>query len=130
MLAAIFEDEGVALPTTQVKSTQVREWVQQVRQSRRLSGLQAEMDGISKQVDHLTSTERALWQLQPLLLKDASQLERSCADQSAAIQDAKRKVALQEEAYQSQRHTLNSSHSQAASQLRQVETDLDNIEQR
>ena len=130
MLAAIFEDEGVALPTTQVKSTQVREWVQQVRQSRRLSGLQAEMDSISKQVDHLTSTEQALWQLQPLLLKDAGQLERSCADQSAAIQSAKRTVAEQDEAYQSQRHTLNSSHSQAASQLKQVETDLDNIEQR
>src|SRR5690554_184402 len=78
MLAAIFEDEGVALPSTKIKSTQVREWVQQVRQSRRLSTLQADMAGLSQQVDQLNATEQALWQLQPLLLNDASQLERKC----------------------------------------------------
>ena len=130
MLAAIFEDEGVALPTTQVKSAQVREWVQQVRQSRRLSGLQTEMSRISSQVDSLSNTEQALWQLQPLLLKDASQLERGCADQEAEISQVKRQLAQQDETYQSARHSLNTSHSQAASQLKQVQTDLESIEQR
>ena len=130
MLAAIFEHEGVALPTTHIKSTQVRDWVQQVRQSRRLSSLQAEMRGLSKQVDTLNSTEQALWQLQLLLLQDASQLERSCADQDAEIKQAKRTLAEHDERYQSQRHALNSQHSQVSSQLAQVEVDLDNIEQR
>lgn len=130
MLAAIFEDEGVALPTTHIKSTQVRDWVQQVRQSRRLSSLQTEMSGLSKQVDTLNSTEQALWQLQPLLLQDASQLERNCADQDAQIKQSKRTLAEHDERYQSQRHALNSQHSQVSSQLAQVEVDLDSIEQR
>lgn len=130
MLAAIFEDEGVALPTTHIKSTQVRNWVQQVRQSRRLSSLQAEMSGLSKQVDILNSTEQALWQLQPLLLQDATELERSCADQDAEIKQAKRTLAEYDERYQSQRHGLNSQHSQVSSQLAQVEVDLESIEQR
>lgn len=130
MLAAIFEDEGVALPTTKIKSTQVREWVQQVRQSRRLSGLQNEMSGLVKQVETLNSTEHSLWQLQPLLLNDASQLERSCTDQEADIKRAKRAHAEHESSYQSTRHTLNGQHSQIGSELKQVVADLDNIEQR
>ena len=130
MLAAIFEDEGVALPTTKIKSTQVREWVQQVRQSRRLSSLQDEMTALSKQVETLNSTEQSLWQLQPLLLNDASQLERDCADQEADIKQRQRDNAEHETAYQSQRHSLNSQHSQLASDLQQVEADLESIEQR
>ena len=130
MLAAIFEDEGVALPTTRIKAAQVREWVQQVRQSRRLSGLRNDIVGLSKQVDSLNAAEQTLWQLQPLLLKDASQLERQCADQDAEIKKSKRDLALQEEQYENQRQTLNSQHSQVSSDLTQVETDLNDIELR
>ena len=130
MLAAIFEDEGVALPSTRIKSTQVREWVQQVRQSRRLSSLQNEMTALGKQIDTLNSTEQSLWQLQPLLLNDASQLERGCADQEAQIKQAKRDNAEHEATYQSELHKGHAAHSQVASQLEQVEVDLENIEQR
>ena len=130
MLAAIFEDEGVALPTTRIKGAQVREWVQQVRQSRRLSGLKNDIVGLSKQVDTLNATEQTLWQLQPLLLKDANELERQCADQDAEIKKSKRDLALQEEQYENQRHTLNSQHSQVSSDLAQVEVDLNDIELR
>lgn len=130
MLAAIFEDEGVALPSTRIKSTQVRDWVQQVRQSRRLTSLQEDMANLSKQADNLNSTERALWQLHPLLIADNSQLERSCADQDAAIKQAKRELAEQEEHYSSQRHGLNNTHSQVSSELAQIEVELDSIEKR
>lgn len=128
MLAAIFEDEGVALPTTKIKSTQVREWLQQVRQSGRLSGLQADMLDLGKQVDSLNAIERNLWQLQPLLLTDASQLEMTCADQEAQIKRAKGQISEQEQSYRSAQHALNSSESQVKSNLEQVEADLDNIE--
>ncbi|HKM37049.1 MAG TPA: ATP-binding protein, partial [Thiopseudomonas sp.] len=130
MLAAIFEDEGVALPTTQIKGAQVREWVQRVRQSRRLSSLNQDVTGISTQVDTLNTLEQTLWQLQPLLLEDASQLERQCADQEAEIKQAKRALDLKEQQYDSQRQTQNDQHSQVSSQLAQVETDLNDIELR
>lgn len=130
MLAAIFEDEGVALPTTQIKSTQVSHWVQEVRQSRRLTSLHNDIQGLGQQVATLNSTEQALWQLQPLLLNDASQLERRCADQDAQIKHAKRQLAEDDERYQQQRHDLNSQHSQASSELAQVVTDLETIEKR
>ena len=130
MLAAIFEDEGVALPTTQVKGAQVREWVQRVRQSRRLSSLNQDVSGISTQVDTLNTLEQTLWQLQPLLLEDASQLERQCADQEAEIKQAQRALDLKEQQYESQRQAQNDKHSQVSSQLAQVETDLNDIESR
>jgi|LSQX01.2.fsa_nt_gb hypothetical protein len=128
MLAAIFEDEGVALPTTKIKSTQVREWLQHVRQSARLSTLQRDMQGLAQQVDSLNAIEQNLWQLQPLLLKDAGQLEISCADQEAEIKRAKRQTAEQEQRYRSEQHALNSSASQVSSQLDHVEADLNHIE--
>lgn len=128
MLAAIFEDEGVALPTTKIKSTQVREWLQQVRQSARLSGLQADMLDLGKQVDSLNAIERNLWQLQPLLLTDASQLEMSCADQDAEIKRVKGQMTEQEQHYRSAQHALNSSESQVKSKLVQTEADLNHIE--
>ena len=130
MLAAIFEDEGVALPSTRIKSTQVRDWVQQVRQSRRLQSLQEDMANLSKQADALNATEHALWQLHPLLIADNSQLQRSCADQDSAIKQAKRDLAEQEEHYLSQRHKLNNTHSQVSSELAQIEVELDSIEKR
>ena len=130
MLAAIFEDEGVALPTTRIKGAQVRDWVQRVRQSRRLSNLKKDIISISTQVDTLSATERSLWQLQPLLLNDASQLERQSADQDAQIKQAQREWNLQEERYETQRQILNDKHSEVSSKLGQVETDLDDIEQR
>ena len=86
--------------------------------------------GLSKQVDTLNATEQTLWQLQPLLLKDANELERQCADQDAEIKKSKRDLALQEEQYENQRHTLNSQHSQVSSDLAQVEVDLNDIELR
>ena len=130
MLAAIFEDEGVALPTTQVKGAQVREWVQRVRQSRRLSSLNQDVTAISAQVDMLNTVEQTLWQLQPLLIEDATALERHCADQEAEIQAAKRALDLKEEQYESQRHTLNDQHSEKTSKLEYVEADLNDIEVR
>src|SRR5690554_5245069 len=130
MLAAIFEDEGVALPTTRIKGAQVRDWVQRVRQSRRLSNLTKDIISISTQVDNLSATARSLWQLQPLLLNDASQLERQSADQDAQIKQAQRELNLQEERYETQRQILNDKHSEVSSKLGQVETDLDDIEQR
>jgi len=130
MLAAIFEDEGVALPSTRIKSTQVREWVQQVRQSRRLQSLQNEMLGLNQQAQTLNSTEQSLWQLQPLLVADNSQLQRSCADQEATIKQAKRDLAKHEEKHFDQRSKLDSELSKATSDLKQTTTDLDTIEQR
>ena len=68
--------------------------------------------------------------MQPLLLKDANELERQCADQDAEIKKSKRDLALQEEQYEHQRHTLNSQYSQVSSDLAQVEVDLNDIELR
>ena len=130
MLAAIFEDEGVALPSTRIKSTQVREWVQQVRQSRRLQGLQSEMLGLNKQAQTLDRTQQSLWQLQPLLIADNSQLQRHCADQEAAIKQAKRDLAKHEESHIEQRSKLDNELSKTTSDLKQTAMDLDGIEQR
>ena len=130
MLAAIFEDEGVALPSTRIKSTQVREWVQQVRQSRRLQNLQNEMLGLNKQAQTLNSIEQSLWQLQPLLVADNSQLQRSCADQEASIKQAQRDLAKHEESHLEQRAKLDSKLSKTTSDLKQTATDLESIEQR
>ena len=130
MLAAIFEDEGVALPTTKIKGAQVHEWVQRVRQSRRLGRLNQDVSAISAQVDSLNATEQTLWQLQPLLVNDVQQLERDCADQDAQIKHEKRTLFLQEQQYDTQRQSLNDEHSQVSSHLAQVEADLQDIERR
>src|SRR5690554_4137810 len=37
MLAAIFEEDGVTLPTTRVRNTKAREWIQEMRQSMKLA---------------------------------------------------------------------------------------------
>ena len=130
MLAAIFEDEGVALPTTRIKGAQVRDWVQRVRQSRRLSSLKKDSLSLSSQVETLNTTEQALWQLQPLLLSDANQLEQQHADQDAHIKQAQRALSLQQQQYEQQRQDLDDQRSAASSRLNKVEADLNDIEQR
>lgn len=130
MLAAIFEDEGVALPKTTVKGAQVRDWVQRVRQSRRLSSLKNDLSAIAGQVERLNATEESLWQLQPQLLHDASQLERDSADEQALILSAKRALALQEDAYESQRRILDDQRGKNNSELDRVQAQLNDIELR
>ena len=43
MLAAIFEEDGVELPVTRIRSAKAREWIAQMRQSMRLEPLQASL---------------------------------------------------------------------------------------
>lgn len=130
MLAAIFEEEGVDLPTTRIKSAQVRDWVQQVRQSRRLSGLRQQFDKLDGQVQQLEGTDLLIAQLQPLLQDDAGELKRQRADLEQQLGQWQGELQQQEEAYEQQRLATDNQLSQVKSEYQQVQLTLDSIEQR
>ncbi len=130
MLAAIFEEEGVDLPTTRIKSAQVRDWVQQVRQSRRLHGLRQQFDKLDGQVQQLEDSELLIARLQPLLQQDAGELKRQHADLEQQISQWQAELQQQEERYETQRLEHDNRLSQIKSDHKQVLATLDSIEQR
>ncbi|MFB1011598.1 MAG: ATP-binding protein, partial [Thiopseudomonas sp.] len=130
MLAAIFEEEGVDLPSTRIKSAQVREWVQQVRQSRRLQGLRQQFDKLDSQVLQLEDCELLIARLQPLLQQDAGDLKRQHADLEQQIGQWQGELQQQEDAYKAQRHEHDNRLSQIKSEQQQTQLTLDSIEQR
>lgn len=130
MLAAIFEEEGVDLPSTRVKSAQVREWVQQVRQSRRLAGLRQQFDKLDAQVLQLDECELLIARLQPLLQQDASELKRAHADLEQQINQWQAELQQQEDSYAAQRLEHDNKLSQIKAEQKQTQATLDSIEQR
>ena len=130
MLAAIFEEEGVDLPTTRIKSAQVRDWVQQVRQSRRLQGLRQQFDKLDGQVQQLEDSELLIARLQPLLQQDATELKRGHADLEQQINQWRGELQQQEEHYETQRLEHDNQLSQVKSEQQQTKLTLDSIEQR
>lgn len=130
MLAAIFEEDGVELPVTGVRNTKAKEWIQQMRQSMRLNKLQqefAQLKGLSQQ---LAATEAELWQLQPLLEKDAAQLQQRLADEDAQLNQLSRELNQQQQAYDEERNELNDQLSEQRSELARVQGELDDLHAR
>lgn len=129
MLAAIFEEEGVDLPTTRIKSAQVREWVQQVRQSRRLHSLRQQFEKLGWQLEQLQDSEQLIADLQPLLQQDAASLKREHADLEQKINQWQGELQQQEEHYETQRLEQDNQLSQIKSEQQQTKITLDSIEQ-
>src|SRR5690606_19963752 len=86
MLAAIFEEDGVTLPTTKVKNTKAREWIQQMRQSMRLDKLQQDFERLKQLALQLDSAEAQLAALLPLLQQDEQQQKLQKADAEQQVQ--------------------------------------------
>jgi hypothetical protein len=129
MLAAIFEEEGVSLPVTQIKSNQVRDWVQKVRQSKRLDALQNQFQKLQAQANQLNHSENTLSQLYPLLITDEATLKTQIADNEASANHHKQVLVEQEEQFTQERRELQGQISQRQNDLTDTEKRLEQIEQ-
>jgi chromosome segregation ATPase len=130
MLAAIFEEDGVELPVTGVRNTKAKEWIQQMRQSMRLDTLQQEFAQLETLSRQLAATEAELWQLQPLLEKDAAQLQQRLADDDAQLNQLNQELNQQQQVYEEERNELNDQLSEQRSELSRVQGELDDLHAR
>ena len=130
MLAAIFEEDGVELPVTRIRSAKAREWIHQMRQSMRLEPLQAalaKLSGIDRELAELDTT---LWQLKPQLAADREQAQRQVADLEGELSRHQREFQAEEQAYGERRDALNDQHSEVASQLQHAQHRLNDLQTR
>ncbi|WP_447926821.1 ATP-binding protein [Vreelandella sp. EE27] len=129
MLAAIFEEDGVELPVTRVRSAKARDWIAQMRQSMRLEPLQrslTRLHGIDRELAHLDAT---LWQLKPQLDADLSRAERALADADAARAEQQRAFEAERVRFEAERDRLNDQLSEQESELKQAQRDLSDLQQ-
>lgn len=130
MLAAIFEEDGVVLPVNKLRSSQVREWVQNMRQSMHLDNLKEEFSKVQQLAQALTNTEQQLFALYPLLEKDSALLtERSQQASQVKIQ-LEAELAEKHETYDRQRTELQNLLSQVRSDLQTTQTRLTDLQTR
>ena len=87
MLAAIFEEDGVELPVTRIRSAKAREWIHQMRQSMSLEPLQAALAKLCRIDRELAELDTTLWQLKPQLAADREQAHRQVADLEGELDD-------------------------------------------
>src|SRR5699024_6353088 len=78
-LAAIFEEDGVALPVTRLRSQEARRWMSKMRQSMRLSHLNELFTHCMTLANELAHSESQLHYFAPLLQQDYRQQERNSA---------------------------------------------------
>ncbi|MEG3080656.1 ATP-binding protein [Halomonas sp. 5021] len=130
MLAAIFEEDGVELPVTRIRSAKAREWIAQMRQSMRLEPLQrslTKLHEVDRELEHL---ETSLWQLKPQLEADQNSTERSLADAEATMAEQQRVFEAEQSAYEAARDQLNDQLSERESELKQTQRELSDLQQR
>lgn len=130
MLAAIFEEEGVELPVTGVRTSKAKQWIQEMRQSTGLAELQKEFQSLNAHAQELAATEAELWRLHPHLIKDAAYLQQSLADEEAQVEALGAELKQQERLFSEQLNDQNASLSKTTSELRQAEQELEDIHSR
>lgn len=130
MLAAIFEEDGVTLPTTKVKNTKAREWIQQMRQSMRLDKLQQDFERLKQLAVQLDGAEAQLATLLPLLQQDEEQQKRRKADVEQQVNTLRGQLLAIKEQFNSQQLEQNGKLSKAEADLHETSARLDQLQQR
>lgn len=130
MLAAIFEEDGVTLPTTKVKNTKAREWIQQMRQSMRLEKLETDFASLSQLATQLSGTDAQLAALLPQLDEDRIEQQRIQADAQQQLQQVRGALAEARERFATSQNELNSKLSKAEADLSEKEQRLDSLQTR
>ncbi|CUS48101.1 MAG: protein of unknown function DUF3584 [Idiomarinaceae bacterium HL-53] len=106
MLATILEEEGNHRPTQPMKAAKIRHWLQQMRLYHGLETLEKQYTDVGHWVKETQQSLATLWQLKPLLEKDAMTLKQRLADTSeelAKLEDQRRAEKAQ---YDEQRDAL------------------------
>lgn len=129
MLAAIFEEDGVELPVTRIRSAKAREWINQMRQSMRLEPLQRALSRLNEIDGELAHLDTTLWQLRPQLDADASRTERALADIDAERAERQRTFDDEKSTYEQARDARNEELSALESELKQAQRDLSDLQQ-
>jgi hypothetical protein len=130
MLAAIFEEDGVTLPTTKVKNTKAREWIQQMRQSMRLDKLQQDFERLNQLAQQLDGSEAQLAALLPLLQQDENSEKLRKADAEQQVNTLRGQLQSLKEQFSQQQLELNSNLAQAEANLHETGARLDQLQQR
>ncbi|MDP5137841.1 ATP-binding protein [Rheinheimera baltica] len=130
MLAAIFEEDGVTLPTTKVKNTKAREWIQQMRQSMRLDKLQQDFERLNQLAQQLAASEAQLVALLPLLQQDDSAQKLRKADAEQQVNALRGQLQSLKEQFSQQQLELNSALAKAEADLHETSARLDQLQQR
>lgn len=130
MLAAIFEEDGVTLPTTKVKNTKAREWIQQMRQSMRLDRLQQDFERLKQLAQQLDGSEALLAALLPLLQDDEQQQKQRKADAEQQLHLLRGQLQTAKDVFSAQQLELSSKLAQAEAGLHETSARLDQLQQR
>ena len=128
MLAAIFAEDGVTLPTTKVKNTKAREWIRDMRQSMKLAELEANFAQLQQQAQHLDSMESQLAALRPLLHQDLEAQKIQQADSQAQMQALQGQLRQLDTQFKTQESALFSDLAKAKQDLNEVVVRLDHIQ--
>ncbi|MFM2477171.1 ATP-binding protein [Celerinatantimonas sp. MCCC 1A17872] len=130
MLAAIFEEDGVTLPTTKVKNTKAREWIAQMRQSMRLEKLEDDFAKLSTLATQLDGTLAQLAVLQPQLEVDYELQKQLRADTQEQFNAVQGQLKTLRENYANEQQQHNASLSKAESDLSETQLRLDDLQNR
>lgn len=130
MLAAIFEEDAVTLPTTKVKNTKAREWIQQMRQSMRLDRLQQDFERLKQLAQQLDGSEALLAALLPLLQDDEQQQKQRKADAEQQLHLLRGQLQTAKDVFSAQQLELSSKLAQAEAGLHETSARLDQLQQR
>lgn len=130
MLAAIFEEDGVTLPTTRVRNTKAREWIQNMRQSMKLAQLEEDFEQLKKLAQALEGFEAQLAALQPLLLQDQQEQNQRWADNEGQANQLRGKLQQLKIHYEADLSEHNSQLSKTEHDLQETLTRLNRIQSR
>ena len=130
MLAAIFEEDGVALPVTRLRNQEARQWISKMRQSMQLSEFETLFEQCQNQAHELAHTEAGLLELTPVLKQDMKQLTQTKADALAKAQQLQQQLDALKANYEEEREALRDKKLEREQALNLISRRLQDIQER
>lgn len=128
MLAAIFEEDGLVQPTTTVRNTKARDWITQMRQTKRLQTLHEDFVSIEQKAAELQQVEAQLHQLKPALESDFQRLKTERADSQELRLGLQRQLEEAKNKFEQSEFKVNGDISESEQQLTTTSGLIDNIQ--
>jgi len=128
MLVAILEEEGHGRPENTFKQTEIRAWIQEMRQFMRLDDLQKQFKSVRELLEGQQDSLTQLWQLKPQLANDERAQKQIKADAEAALSQLKQALETAEREFDTQRSELNGKLSEARTELANVASHIEKID--
>lgn len=129
MIAAILEEDGVQPPTSSLSRNKVEDWISECHLIKEFDAIRPNFSRLEQANHELARNEQRLAALRQLFAEDLSKLAATLVNQQGKLEETMLAIKGHENDWATRRDGLNQKLSEARSDVKTFEADLERVEQ-